>query len=72
MNQFISLAGLPLRVVGIVAPSGTDDTNLDPRLAAGERFVVVPESLAPVWDRGYNPPAAGDDVLFVKTGSPPP
>lgn len=70
VQQFIGLPHMPLRVVGIIAPSGDNDANMDPRLASGARFVVVPESLPPLWSQSDTPPSPGADALFIKTGSP--
>ncbi len=70
VQQFIALANMPLRIVGIISPSGGRGSEMDSRLAPGERFVLVPETLPPLWIQNYSPPPTGADALFIKTGSP--
>lgn len=69
-QDVVTLAGHPLRVIGILAPSDAAGLPEDPRLAPGARFLLVPARLPPLWVQTPTPPDPGVDALFIKTGSP--
>lgn len=69
IGQAVALQGVPFTVVGIVAASGATG-DLDPRLQPGDRFMLVPDSVPPLWLQTEEPPAAGVDMLFVRTRAP--
>lgn len=69
VGSLIMLQNLPFKVVGIasVHAAGIDTGGNDPRLAVGERVVLVPKTVVPVWSNEYEDPEESVDAVFVRT-----
>lgn len=67
LDDSITVRGLPLRVIGIVAPG--ELPGVDPRLAGGERFLLVPETVPPLWLNTPKAPSGNYDAAFVRAGT---
>lgn len=71
VGNIIYLRDTPFTIVGIVEAGGDalDAEESDPRLALGDRVVMVPRTVRPYWSQSASDPGGTIDALFIKYGS---